>query len=84
MWSIYSLDHGLKVAEIRMPTSAAPFFLWHSALVYESSPFAFRSGDKWLTEPLNLRAVDVTTRSELWKRPLRDTTYRSLTPPVPQ
>jgi len=83
LWSIYSLDSEAKVAEIRMPTSAAPFFLWHSALVYESGPFAFRSGDKWLTEPLELRAVDVTTGSELWKRPLRDTTYRGPTPPVP-
>ena len=81
LWSIYSLDSGSRVGEIRMPTSAAPFFLWHSALVYESGPFALRSGDKWLTEPLNLRAVDVTTGSQLWKRPLRDTTYRSPTPP---
>jgi hypothetical protein len=83
IWSVYSLASGQQAAEIRMPTSAAPFFLWQSILVYESRPYGRLVNGKWLQEPLELRAVNIKSGSEVWKRPLRDTAYRGPLPPRP-
>ena len=39
MWSIYSQKTGQSMASIRMLTSAAPFIVWNSILIYQSSPY---------------------------------------------
>jgi hypothetical protein len=83
LWAIYSLETREKIAEIRMPTSAAPFFVWNSMLVIVSRPFGRRINGKWTEEPLELRAFDLKTRGEAWKAPIRDTTYRGPYPPRP-
>jgi len=83
LWSIYSLETGQRVAETRMPTSAAQFFIWRSILVYESGPYGQLIDGKWTAEPLELRAVDLKTNVEAWKVPLRDTAYHGPFPPRP-
>jgi hypothetical protein len=82
-WTIYSLETCQQVAKIRMLISAAPFFIWHSILVYESRPYGRRINGAWTEEPLELRAVDLKTRTEAWKIRLRDTVYRGPPPPQP-
>jgi hypothetical protein len=82
-WAIYSLETGQQVARIRMLTSAAPFFIWHSIIVYESRPYGRRINGAWTEEPLELRAVDLKTGAEAWKIRLRDTVYRGPPPPQP-
>jgi hypothetical protein len=82
-WAIYSLETGQQVAKIRMLISAAPFFIWHSILVYESRPYGRRINGAWTEEPLELRAVDLKTGAEAWKIRLRDTVYREQPPPRP-
>jgi hypothetical protein len=82
-WAIYSLETGQQVAKIRMVISAAPFFIWHSILVYESRPYGRRINGAWTEEPLELRAVDLKTGAESWKIRLRDTVYRGPPPPQP-
>jgi hypothetical protein len=83
LWAIYSLETREKIAEIRMPTSAAPFFVSNSMLVIVSRPFGRRINGKWTEEPLELRAFDLKTRGEAWQAPLRDTAYRGPFPPRP-
>jgi hypothetical protein len=80
-WAIYSLETGQQVAKIRMLISAAPFFIWHSILVYESRPYGRRINGGWTEEPLELRAVYMKTGAEAWKIRLRDTVYRGQPPP---
>jgi hypothetical protein len=83
LWAIYSLRTRARLAEIRMPTSAAPFFVWNSMLLYVSRPYGRRVDGKWLQEPLELRAVDLSGGREAWKTPIRDTAYHGPFPPRP-
>ncbi len=82
-WAMYSLETGQPVAKIRMPISAAPFFIWHSILVYESRPYGRLINGTWTEEPLELRALDMRTGADSWKVLLRDTAYRGQPPPHP-
>jgi hypothetical protein len=83
LWAIYSLQTHERLAEIRMPTSAAPFFVLSSMLVYVSRPYGRRIDGKWIQEPLELRAVDLNNGREAWKMPVRDPAYRGPLPPRP-
>ena len=80
-WSIYSLETGERLADVFHHLPRAAFIVVGSTFVYESRPFGRRLGEDWLEAPLELRAIDLTSGAELWKRPLRDTTYRGLLPP---
>ena len=82
-WVIYSLHTREKLGEIRMPTSAAPFFVSNSTLVYVSRPYGRRIEGKWVQEPLELRAVDLKLSREVWKTPIRDTAYHGPFPSTP-
>jgi hypothetical protein len=82
-WRIYSLDTRKIVAEVTMPTSAAPFTVWNSLLIYVSSPSARRVGGVMIQEPLQLRAIDIKSGAERWKRPMRDIAFRGIVPPRP-
>ncbi|WP_331959060.1 hypothetical protein [Candidatus Binatus sp.] len=75
-WEIYSLKAGTRAASVMIPTSAAPFFTWHTLLVYVSQPLGYRTNGGWVQAPLAIRAVEIKTGAEVWKRPLRDTRYR--------
>jgi hypothetical protein len=83
LWAIYSLQTREQFGKIRMPTSAAPFFVWKSMLVYVSRPYGRRIDGKWIQEPLELRAVDLSTGRDAWKTPIRDTAYHGPFPPRP-
>jgi len=83
LWAIYSLQTHDRLGEIRMPTSAAPFFVWNSMLVYMSRPSGRRIDGKWIQQPLELRAVYLGTGREAWKTPIRDTAYHGPFPPRP-
>ena len=83
IWAIYSTSTREKLAELRMPTSAASFFVWRSILVYVSRPYGRRINQNWISEPLELRALDLSTGREMWKVPIRDTAYRGPLPPRP-
>jgi hypothetical protein len=83
LWAIYSLQTHERLAEVRMPTSAAPFFVLSSMLVYVSRPYGRRIDGKWIQEPIELRAVDLNNGREAWKMPIRETAYRGPLPPRP-
>jgi hypothetical protein len=83
LWSIYSLSNGDRVAEVKMFPSTAPFLIWRSNLIYVSPRYARQVNGALREEPLELRALNVKSGTEVWKSPIRDTSYRGPTPPAP-
>ncbi len=83
LWSIYAIFSGQQVAQLPLSAWAPPFSLWHSILVFESMPFARPVNGVLLQEPLALHGLDLGSSREIWKRALRDTTYRGPRPPQP-
>lgn len=81
-WSIFSVDTGERVAELRRDASAAPFFVWHDAVVFESRPYGYRVGDHWVEEPLKIRSIRLSRGVPTWDRPVRHLEYRGPLPPV--
>ena len=81
-WSIFSLETGERLGEARRDVSAAPFFVWKDCVVYVSPPYGFRSDDRWIEEPLKIRAVRLAGGDPVWDRAVRDLEYRGPMPPV--
>ena len=75
LWSLYEIAEGKRVAEIRLPDSASPFFVWHSILIYQ----AMAAGE----EPRRMRGLNLKTGTEIWTRALRDTAYHGSYPARP-
>jgi hypothetical protein len=82
-WSIYDIASGRALAELPLSAWAPPFFVHGSILVHESMPSTDRVGNQLVSEPLELHGLNLSTRIEVWKRGLRDTTFRGPRPPVP-
>jgi hypothetical protein len=80
-WSIFSLETGERVGELRRDVSAAPFFVWNDSVVFESRPFGYRIGEVWIDEPLKLRAVRLSRGVPIWDRAVRHLEYRGPVPP---
>jgi hypothetical protein len=80
-WAVYSLETGAKVAELRYDTPAAWFFLSGSRLIHETNVTSRLVRDQVVVEPGKLRAVDLTTGTEVWSHAIRETNYRGPYPP---
>ncbi len=80
-WRLHSLAGGALVGDVANARPQASFFLAGSVLLYESRPYLHRLGDGLVSEPLELRAVDLRGGRELWSQPIRDTAYRGPYPP---
>ena len=81
LWSFYAVASGQHVAEARLGSSARPFFVWHSILIYKGEPENRQVGTSWVEEPLSVRGLDLKTGTEIWKHALRDTSYSGSYPP---
>ena len=82
-WRINSVQDHRQVAEVTMPTSAAPFTMVDSLLLYVSSPSGHRVDGAFVQEPLQLRAIDTKSGTERWKHPIRDINFHGALPPRP-
>lgn len=80
-WSLFSLETGEQVGQIRHARSHAPFFVAGRSLVIESPAYGHRVGEEWVDEPRMVRAVVADGGALIWERPLRDTAYRGSYPP---
>jgi hypothetical protein len=80
-WAIADLRTGTLVGALRRPTSAAPFCILGGTLVHTEQPSSQRIDGRWITRPLRLVALDLSTGAERWIRSLRDTAYRGSMPP---
>jgi hypothetical protein len=83
-WEIYTIANGARMAQLELPVSASPFCVQRSVLVLQSDPYNRRVNGQWVQEPLAIRALDIKTGNEIWKRLLRDTSYHGPYPPHPQ
>jgi hypothetical protein len=81
LWSIYSVETGTFVTEVRNPMPAAWFFIWQSCLIHETRPYERFVDGKWIQEPLKLQAIDFKTGHRGWEWPFRNTSYQGSYPP---
>jgi hypothetical protein len=79
-WTI-SESSGATVGTISAPVSMAPFAVGGNHLFYVALPSLRREGDKFVDEPLRLRALDLSSGAEVWARQVADTAYRGPFPP---
>jgi hypothetical protein len=81
-WSIFSLETGERLGQLRRDVSALPFFVWKDCVVFESPPQGFRRDGNWIEEPLEVRAVRLPGGERVWHRAVRDLEYRGPMPGV--
>ncbi|HYC58466.1 MAG TPA: hypothetical protein VEK79_02770 [Thermoanaerobaculia bacterium] len=81
-WSIFSLETGERIGEMRRDVSAAPFVVWKDSVVFESRPYGYRIGEVWVDEPLKIRALRLSRGVPVWDRTVRHLEYRGPVPPV--
>jgi hypothetical protein len=79
--SVFDTKTKTKIGEFKSRVSLVPFFVTDSRVIYESSPYAYRTGKELVEEPRRIRAVDLRTGREEWNFVLRDTTYQGSFPP---
>jgi len=82
-WSIFVLESGERVAELRRDSSAAPFVVWKDLMLVVSPPQAGERDGRWIEEPLSLLAIDAKSGAPRWRRALRDLEYRGAPSPMP-
>ena len=65
---------------LRAEASMAPFAVAGTRLIHVAQPSIRVEGEKMVERPLRIRAVDLATGREAWRREIRDTAWRG---PVP-
>lgn len=81
-WTIYDLNTGRRLGQLRAHVGYAPFFVIDSALIHEEGPHAHRIATGVVEEePFQIRAVDLNSGNRLWTQTVRDLTVRSAPPP---
>ena len=79
-WTVFERQSGRRLGTLRDYRSHAPFIVVGSSILYETGPFERRTDREVVSEPLRLRAVDLTKGVLLWSRQIRDTKYRGTLP----
>jgi hypothetical protein len=80
-WAIFHVETGALAGELRRDISASPFVLAKEIIVFEAPAHGLRIGETWVSEPLKLRGVRLSTGVPIWDRELRDLRYRGKVPP---
>lgn len=78
-WTI-SNGAGDVLGVVDAPVSIAPFVVSGSQILYVAPAAGYRDGDRFVSEPLRLRAVDVRSGAQLWAVPVLDASF-ALPPP---
>ncbi len=76
LWTISDAATGAVLGTMDSAVSMSPFVVAGTRLIHVAQPGNRREGTKVIDRPLRLRAVDLTTGSELWTREIRDTAFR--------
>ena len=82
VWSIFALESGERLGEMRRPFSATPFVVFEDRLIFVPPPRGRRHEGRWIEDPLSLCAVKLPDGEPQWERPLRDLEYRGALPPT--
>jgi len=78
-WTI-SDAKGNVLGTLRAEASMAPFAVVGTRLIHVAQPSTRLEGEKMVDRPLRIRAVELTTGREVWRREILDTAWRG---PVP-
>jgi hypothetical protein len=81
VWTIFERDSGRHVGELRAHLRYAPFFVSGARVICRTPPYERLQGPDMVQEPLQLRAVDLSTGAQVWSQPVRDTVDREPPPP---
>lgn len=79
-WTISDAKTGKVLGTLRAEASMAPFAVAGTRLIHVAQPSIRLDGEKVVDRPLRIRAVDLATGREVWRREIRDTAWRG---PVP-
>lgn len=79
-WTISDAKTGAVLGTLRAEASMAPFAVVGTRLVHVAQPSMRVDGERMVEQPLRIRAVDLATGREAWRREIRDTAWRG---PVP-
>jgi hypothetical protein len=74
-WTIWERDSGERVGSFRDFQRVNHFAVIGSVLLQEVAPHSLRSGGEMIASPLSVRAIDLGSGRELWRRAIRDTSY---------
>lgn len=79
-WTIADARTGAVLGTLRAEASMAPFAVVGTRLVHVAQPTITLEEGKMVDRPLRIRAMDLATGREAWRREIRDTAWRG---PVP-
>lgn len=74
-WRLYERASGKLVGMMHHHVAAAPFVVQGQTLIFESRAHGVRQGEKLVDRPLEIRAIDLVSGSELWSKSVRPTEF---------
>jgi hypothetical protein len=81
LWTIFERESRKPIGQFHTHLRYAPFFVVDTQVIYQTPPYARRRNRRMVQEPLQIRAVDLSTGVPVWSQPVRDTVDRQPPPP---
>ena len=81
VWTVYDAGSGERVGQAKSHVRYAPFFVVDKLLVTVSGPELRQTDQGAVEEPLQIKALDLSTGQVAWTQPIRDTVNRLPPPP---
>lgn len=81
-WTLFDRASGERLGQVDSRWSMTEFFVTGNLLVHRAPAYQRRQADgNFEHAPLSVRAIDLASGTELWRRSVRDTKYRGPFPP---
>jgi hypothetical protein len=81
LWTVYDASTGERIGQVKSHVRYAPFFVAGKLLVTTTGPALRQTAQGAVEEPLQVKALDLTTGEVAWAQPIRDTVNRLPPPP---
>jgi hypothetical protein len=80
-WTVYERASGAKLGSVPSMVSAAPFLVVGTTLYHVAPAHGVRKQGRFVEDPAALRAVNLQTGAESWKKTVGETSFRGPFPP---
>lgn len=80
-WTIIDNQTGKEVGQLKSFLSQSGFIITDSRILFETSPYARNTASGPQQEPLMVRMVDLKNGTQIWRKPVRDTSFQGPFPP---
>ena len=80
-WVVLDVHTGREAGRVGVAVPAAPFVIVGGSILVELPEHGFREGERWVDEPRQLRAIELSTGEERWRRAVLEPDYRGAVPP---